>query len=86
MSKNNYEVVIISESIVGSIVKDLVTFLMFAGLLYFNHKVLSGNGWIDFLFIGMVFLALLGRNSGRVFSGKRVDAIKWLQSNGKDLR
>ena len=45
MSKNNNEVVIINESVVGSIVKDLVTFSMFAGLLYFNHKVLSGNAW-----------------------------------------
>ena len=71
--------IIINESVVGSVVKDIVTFGMFGGLMYFNHKVLSGNGWIDAIFILIVVLYLQAKNLSTVFSGKREDAIKWLQ-------
>lgn len=72
-------VVILQESVIASVIKDAVSFLMFGGLMYFNHRVLNGNGWIDFIFIVIVFLWLAGRNSSQVFSGKRDEAIKWLQ-------
>lgn len=80
MEESRYKlVVILKESVIGSILKDIVTFLMFGGLMYFNHKVLSGNGWIDFLFIIFVFMWLTTLKSGQVFKGSRSEAIKWLQ-------
>jgi len=72
-------VVILNESAIASVVKDAGTFLMFGGLMYFNHRVLNGNGWIDFVFILIVFMWLSTRNSSKVFSGKRTEAIKWLE-------
>jgi len=73
------EILVINESIIGSIIKDSFTFLMFAGLLYFNHKVLSGNAWIDFAFILMVLLFLIGRSQRSVFRGTKDQAIKHLK-------
>jgi len=75
-------VIILQESVVGSIIKDAVTFLMFGGLMYFNHKVLDGNGWIDAIFILFVLMWLQGLKSGRAFSGNCEDAIKWLENKG----
>ena len=72
-------VVIVQESVAGSVIKDLVTFGMFAGLMYFNHQYLSGSTWVDVMFILFVFLSLIGRNSKYVFKGNVVDGIKWLQ-------
>lgn len=80
MKKQEKYAVVVQESVVGSIIKDIVTFGMFAGLMYFNHQVLSGNGWIDMAFIMFVFLWLLGRSSKNVFKGTIKDAIKWLES------
>ena len=71
--------VVINETIIGSIIKDFVSFLMFGGLMYFNHAALNGNGWIDLAFILIVFLWLASRNSKSVFKGTKLEAIKWLQ-------
>jgi hypothetical protein len=77
--KPQKEVVILQESVVASLIKDAGTFVLFGGLMYFNHRVLAGNGWIDFIFILIVFMWLASRNMSQVFTGKRADAIKWLQ-------
>lgn len=77
-------VVIVQESVIASLIKDAGTFLLFGGLLYFNHRVLAGNGWIDFVFILIVFMWLAGRSTSKVFTGSKADAIKWLEGN-KDV-
>jgi len=72
-------VVVISESVTKSLIKDAGTFVMFAGLMYFNHTYLSGSTWIDLVFIIFVTLFLIGRNSSIVFRGTKKEAIKWLR-------
>jgi hypothetical protein len=77
--KQDKLVVILQESVIASLIKDAGTFLLFGGLMYFNHRVLAGNGWIDFVFILIVFMGLSGRNMSKVFTGPKSEAIKWLQ-------
>lgn len=72
-------IVILNESVVASVIKDAGTFLLFGGMLWFNHAYLAGNGWLDAIFVLIVVLWLAGRKSSQVFSGKKEDAIKWLQ-------
>lgn len=79
MSAKQNEVVILRESVLASWAKDLVTFALFAGTMYFNHKVLSGNGWVDVLLLLMVIFWLAGLQSSRAFRGTRAEAINWLQ-------
>lgn len=81
MNKNNRVFVIISETVLASIIKDIFTFLMFAGLLYFNHKILSGSTVVDVLFIllGLIFLA--AKKDGQCFEGTREEAIKFLSES-----
>ena len=79
--------VILRESVLGSVVKDAVTFAMFAGIMYFNHAYLAGNGWLDAIFVICILLWLASLNSSRVFKGTAQDAIKWLEDKenvGKD--
>jgi len=83
MANKITEVVILQESVIASWAKDIVTFAMFAGTMYFNHRVLSGNGWVDVLLLIMVMLWLAGLNSSRAFKGSRTDAIQWLQEREK---
>lgn len=71
--------VIVEESVIGSLVKDAFTFALFGGLLYFNHAVLAGSTFIDVLFILIVIMFLIGRNSGQVYKGDVKGGIKWLQ-------
>ena len=71
-------VIIVQESVLGSLIKDAGTFLLFAGLLYFNHTVLNGSTWVDILFILLVFTWLAGTASNKVFKGTKDEAIKWL--------
>lgn len=72
-------VIIVQESVTASLIKDAGTFLLFAGLLYFNHAVLGGSTWVDVLFILLVFTYLAGKASNKVFSGSVEDAVKWLK-------
>lgn len=72
-------IIIIRETTAQSIVKDIGSFVMFAGLLYFNHKVLAGSTLIDVIFIIMVLLVLASINSGHVYRGNTDGAIKFLQ-------
>lgn len=78
MSKQLNRVVIVNENVIGSIVKDIVTFALFAGLMWFNHACLNGSTWIDLAFILFVFLWLLSKRSSQVYSGSKEGAIKWL--------
>lgn len=80
MSKPQREVIILEESVPKSLLKDTFTFVMFAGLMYFNHAVLSGSTLIDVIFLLIVVMWLAGRASGRVFKGTPEDAAKWLEA------
>lgn len=73
------KIVIIKESVTKSLIKDVGTFILFAGLLYFNHQYLAGHVLIDLVFIAIVILWLTGRKSPRVFEGTKEEAIKWLK-------
>ena len=76
-------VVVIEESAVGSVIKDVFTFGMFGGLLWFNHQYLAGHILVDMLFIIIVMLFLSARASNSVFKGKPKDAIKYLTDKEK---
>lgn len=77
--KPEKNIVILNESVLASLVKDAGTFALFAGIMYFNHAYLAGNGWLDAIFVIIVVLWLAGRNSSKVYSGNVAGAIKWLQ-------
>lgn len=77
---NTKTIIILQEGLLASIVKDIVTFSGFAGLLWFNHAFLSGTAWLDVVFILIVVLLLVGRTSSQVFRGPRDEALKWLES------
>lgn len=79
MDKKQKLVVIINESALLSLVKDAGTFALFAGLMYFNHTVLNGSTFIDFMFILIVITWLSARNGSQVYSGPKEGAIKWLK-------
>ena len=77
-------VVILQESIIGSLIKDTGTFALFAGLLYFNHRFIGGGVLVDIFFIvfGLFWASL--RTNSQVFSGPSADAVKWLQNKDKN--
>ena len=77
--KNPRIVVVLNESVIGSVVRDLVSFSMFAGLMYFNHKYLNGSAWVDMAFILFVFMFVASRSSKVYFNGTTEEAIKWLK-------
>ena len=83
MNKNNKIFVIINETVLVSIAKDIFTFLMFAGVLYFNHAILSGSTVVDVLFILLVLMFLVTKKSGQCFEGTQEEAIKFLSESEK---
>lgn len=72
-------VVILKESVATSLIKDAGTFLLFGGLMYFNHRVLDGHVLIDLVFILIVFLWLSSLNLSTIYKGDKAGAVKWLQ-------
>lgn len=55
-SPSEHKILVIHESILASWLKDIVSFAMFAGLLYFNHRVLAGRVIIDVLFVILLLI------------------------------
>ena len=86
MNQNNQKIIVIHETIIASIIKDAVTFLMFAGLMYFNHKVLSGATVIDvlFIFLMIIFIQAKVKVNPRLFHGTPQEAIKFLKEKYND--
>ena len=82
MNKNEKTYIVLSESVVGSVIKDVFTFLMFAGLLYFN-QILSGSTVVDVLFILLVLMFLAAKRGKRYFEGSREETIKFLSESEK---
>lgn len=73
--------IVINESVVGSIIKDIVTFSMFAGLLLFNHWFLGGSTVVDIMFIILALGFLAGKHSKTRFAGTKEEVIKYLSEN-----
>lgn len=81
------EVIIVEESLARAIIKDVTAFGMFAALLYFNHAYLSGNLFIDVLFISCVLLFLIGRSSKSAHRFKSYEeAVNYLTPKDKEIR
>lgn len=72
--------IVINESVMGSIIKDIVTFSMFAGLLMFNHHLLGGSTVIDVVFIILTLGFLAGKYSKTRFEGTKEEIIKFLEN------
>lgn len=78
-TKQEKLVIILNESVTASLIKDAGTFLLFGGLMYFNHRALAGNVLIDLVFIVIVIMWLAGRSSSKAYSGPISGAKKWLE-------
>lgn len=78
MNDDKIKYIVINESVIGSVIKDIVTFLMFAGLLLFNHWFLSGSTVIDVMFIVLTLGFLAGKHSKTRFEGTKEEVIKYL--------
>lgn len=63
--KDVKEIIYYRESFVQSILSDAFMFGGIFALLYFNHQVLNGSTFIDFIFILLMFLIVLGRSNKR---------------------
>jgi len=63
MDVDKTKYIVINESVIGSIIKDIVTFSMFAGLLLFNHWFLGGSTVVDVMFIILTLGFLAGKHS-----------------------
>ena len=79
-NKNNNQVkyIVVHESTISSMFKDIFTFSMFAGLLMFNHQLLGGSTVVDVMFVILVLLWLAGKKSKNYFAGTKEEAIKFL--------
>lgn len=81
MDSQNKTIIILHERVLESIIKDIVTFIMFASLMYFNHKILSGATVIDALFIFLVIIFIQAKGNPRLFHGTPQEAMKFLEEN-----
>ena len=80
MSVEKEYIVMHKASVAVSFIEDVFSFGGFMAVLYFNHRYLSGNGWIDFLFILLWISTMTAIQSRRYHKFKTEDeAIKYLQ-------
>lgn len=78
MDVDKTKYIVVNESAIGSTVKDIVTFSMFAGLLLFNHHLLGGSTVVDVMFIILTLGFLAGKHSKTRFEGTKEEVIKYL--------
>ena len=80
MDDDKTKYIVINESVMSSILKDIVTFSMFAGLLMFNHHLLGGSTVVDVMFIILTLGFLAGKYSKTRFEGTKEEIIKFLEN------
>ena len=80
MDDDKIKYIVINESVIGSIIKDIVTFSMFAGLLLLNHHLLGGSTVVDVMFIILTLGFLAGKYSKTRFEGTKEEVIKFLEN------
>ena len=80
MDNDKTKYIVINESVIGSVIKDIVTFLMFAGLLLFNHHLLGGSTVVDVMFIILTLGFLAGKHSKTRFDGSMEEVIIYLRN------
>lgn len=79
MSDKEY-IVIKKPSFIVSIAEDIFSFGGFIAVLWFNHRYLAGNSWLDFLFIILWISTVAGMQSRRYHKfTDPADAIKYLE-------
>ena len=78
MDNDKIKYIVINESLMSSIIKDIVTFSMFAGLLIFNHWFLGGSAVVDVMFIILTLGFLASKHSKTRFEGTKKEVIKFL--------
>lgn len=78
MDDDKTKYIVVNESVMGSIIKDIVTFSMFAGLLLFNHHLLGGSTVVDVMFIILTLGFLAGKHNKTRFDGTKEEVIKFL--------
>lgn len=78
MDNDKIKYIVINESLMSSIIKDIVTFSMFAGLLLFNHHLLGGSTVVDVMFIILTLGFLASKHSKTRFEGTKKEVIKFL--------
>lgn len=65
---------------VVSVLEDILSFGGFIAVLWFNHRYLSGNGWIDVLFIILWISTMTSVQSRRYHKFRTPEeAIKYLE-------
>ena len=65
MDKKRPTVIYVRESAVQSVVSDAFMYGGIIGLLYFNHRVLNGSGFLDFIFIMFMLLSAMSRMNSK---------------------
>lgn len=74
------EIMIIHESVLESVITDIVTFSVLFFCLYINYRYL-GNDWaIKVLLILLLFFFGYGHSDKNIYSGTREEAIKFLEN------
>lgn len=80
MATDKEYIVIHKPNFVVSLLEDIFSFGGFVLVLWFNHRYLSGNGWIDFLFIILWISMVTGMQSRRYHKFTSIDdAAKYLE-------
>lgn len=78
-SKKEYLVIYKPNALV-SVLEDIFTFGGFVMVLWFNHRYLNGNGWLDFLFIILWISNVTAMQSRRYHKFKSAaEAAKYLE-------
>lgn len=79
MTEREY-IVLHKASPIVSVLEDIFSFGGFVLVLWFNHQYLSGNGWLDALFVILWISTMANVQSRRYHKFKTVDqAIKYLE-------
>lgn len=75
-----YIVMLKARPVIG-VLEDIFTFGGFILILWFNHQYLSGNGWLDFLFVILWISNVVGMQSRRYHKFRTPEeAIKYLET------
>lgn len=76
------EIIVVSDGFWVGVIGDIIMYGLMCGLLWFNHRYLSGSGFLDIVFVLIIIMAVTSKFSSlRHDFNSKEEAISWLKES-----
>jgi len=78
MNKKTIKIILLKESLIESILADIITFGFIVVVFFINYKFINSNNFVDVLLLFMFFVFVTSKGKAKKFYSNE-DAVKYIK-------